>query len=51
MAKESLRHLPETQKLNIISERQQSVATSRHFFGQNMLDIFNAAHIRIAAQG
>jgi len=40
-----LRYIPEAQKLNVISECKQSVATSWHFFLHNTLDIFNARHI------
>jgi len=40
-----LGHMPETQKLNVISECKQSVATSWHFLAQNALDIFNARHV------
>ena len=35
-------HMPETQKSDIIAKCQQSVTTSRYFFCQDTLDIFNA---------
>jgi len=43
------RHLPETEKANVVAKRQQSVTTTWHFCRQNTLDVFNANQTQTAA--